>query len=166
MIKSTKSTKPLIFTIFTNCTLFQDEFAVPTGRVKQRKERKDESDEFIDEKLSKQILNQARLQMQDLQNETKTQGAPAPARLPKLGDNLDSDDEDGEDDLESLVDDDEKSFNDEAKKNYNMSKKDEEAFERFMNSENGPRKTLGKYLDKIDDIAQWSIFPKVETFRV
>ena len=90
--------------------------------------------------------------MQDLQRETTTQGAPAPTRLPKLGDNLDSDDEDGEDDLESLVDDDEKSFNDEAKKNYNMSKKDEEAFERFMNSENGPRKTLGEILaEKIND---------------
>ena len=44
---------------------------MPTGRVKQRKERKDETDEFIDDKLSKQILNQARLQMQDLQRETK-----------------------------------------------------------------------------------------------
>jgi len=49
----------------------KDEFAAPSSRVKIRKDRKDEdtTDEFIDEKLSKQILTQARLQMQDLQTE-------------------------------------------------------------------------------------------------
>ena len=104
---------------------------MPTGRVKQRKERKDETDEFIDDKLSKQILNQARLQMQDLQRETK-KGQPAPLKLPNLGDNMDSDEEDDGEDAESVVDDDEKAFNDDIKKNYNMSKKDEETFQRFI----------------------------------
>jgi len=125
----------------------KEEFAVPTGRVKQRKERKDETDEFIDDKLSKQILNQARLQMQDLQRETK-KGQPAPLKLPNLGDNMDSDEEDDGEDVESVVDDDEKAFNDDIKKNYNMSKKDEETFQRFINSENGPRKTLGEILQE------------------
>ena len=120
---------------------------MPTGRVKQRKERKDETDEFIDDKLSKQILNQARLQMQDLQRETK-KGQPAPLKLPNLGDNMDSDEEDDGEDVESVVDDDEKAFNDDIKKNYNMSKKDEETFQRFINSENGPRKTLGEILQE------------------
>ena len=128
-------------------SIFKEEFAVPTGRVKQRKERKDESDEFIDDKLSKQILNQARLQMQDLQRETSSKGQAAPLKLPKLGDNLDSD-EDDEEDVESVADDDEKAFNDDIKKNYNMSKKDEETFERFINAENGPRKTLGEILQE------------------
>ena len=125
---------------------------MPTGRVKQRKERKDETDEFIDDKLSKQILNQARLQMQDLQRETSSKGQAAPLKLPNLGDNMDSDEEDDGEDAESVVDDDEKAFNDDIKKNYNMSKKDEETFQRFINSENGPRRTLGEILqDKIQE---------------
>ena len=76
---------------------FQDEFAVPTGRVKQRNDRKDEatSEEYVNEKLSKQILTQARLQMQDLQRESDGSGnAVVSKKLPKLGDNMDSDEED------------------------------------------------------------------------
>ena len=79
-----------IFYLYSN----QDEFATPTGRVKQRKDRKDETtvDDFVNEKLSKQILTQARLQMQDLHRETV--GEPSAKKLPKLGDNLDSDEDD------------------------------------------------------------------------
>ena len=104
--------------------------------MKIRKDRKDEdtTDEFIDEKLSKQILTQARLQMQDLQTEKpQTKNAvPAMKKLPKLGENLSgdeeySDNEDGESD-------DDKAFNDEVKRNYKMNKRDEEAFEAFMNN--------------------------------
>ena len=61
---------------------------------------------------------------------------------------MDSDEEDDGEDVESVVDDDEKAFNDDIKKNYNMSKKDEETFQRFINSENGPRKTLGEILQE------------------
>ena len=87
----------------------QDEFATPTGRVKQRKDRKDETtvDDFVNEKLSKQILTQARLQMQDLHRETV--GEPSAKKLPKLGDNLDSDEDDDEEDEEVGTDDYEKS---------------------------------------------------------
>ena len=76
---------------------FQDEFAVPSGRVKQRNDRNDEatSEEYVNEKLSKQILTQARLQMQDLQRESDGSGnAVVSKKLPKLGDNMDSDEED------------------------------------------------------------------------
>jgi len=127
----------------------KDEFAAPSSRVKIRKDRKDEdtTDEFIDEKLSKQILTQARLQMQDLQTEkpqTKNV-APAMKKLPKLGENLSgdeeySDNEDGESD-------DDKAFNDEVKRNYKMNKRDEEAFEAFMNN-SGPRRTLADIIQE------------------
>ena len=77
--------------------------------MKQRKDRKDETtvDDFVNEKLSKQILTQARLRMQDLHRETV--GEPIAKKLPKLGDNLDSDEDDDEDDEEVGTDDYEKS---------------------------------------------------------
>jgi len=131
----------------------KDEFAAPSGRVKVRKDRKDEdtTDAFIDGKLSKQIINQARLQMQDLQTES---GEPTEksekksVKLPKFGENLSGDEEDdysdGEDDGEA---DEQKGFNDEVKRNYKMNKKDEEAFEAFMNN-SGPRRTLADIIQE------------------
>jgi len=126
----------------------KDEFATPTGRVKQRKDRKDETtvDDFVNEKLSKQILTQARLQMQDLHRETV--GEPSAKKLPKLGDNLDSDEDDDEDDEEVGTDDYEKSFTSDIKKDYNINKKDEQAFEQFMNKSNGPRRTLAEIIQE------------------
>jgi len=124
----------------------KDEFAAPSGRVKVRKERKDETtaDEFIDEKLSKQILTQARLQMQDLQTETAPTKAAKSVKLPKLGENLSGDEDDS--DIEGS-DDDDKGFDDEVKRNYKMNKKDEEAFEAFMNN-SGPRRTLADIIQE------------------
>merc|ERR1712083_407316 len=96
----------------------KDEFAAPSGRVKVRKDRKDEdtTDAFIDGKLSKQIINQARLQMQDLPTEKSEKKS---VKLPKFGENLSGDEEDdysdGEDDGEA---DEQKGFNDEVKRNY------------------------------------------------
>merc|ERR1712129_604883 len=70
----------------------KDEFAAPSGRVKVRKDRKDDdtTDAFIDGKLSKQIINQARLQMQDLQTESgePTEKSEKKSKLPKFGENL------------------------------------------------------------------------------
>jgi len=126
--------------------IHKDEFAAPSGRVKVRKERKDETtaDEFIDEKLSKQILTQARLQMQDLQTETAPTKAAKSVKLPKLGENLSGDEDDS--DIEGS-DDDDKGFDDEVKRNYKMNKKDEEAFEAFMNN-SGPRRTLADIIQE------------------
>ena len=68
-----------------------------------------------------------------------TAAAPAMKKLPKLGENLSGDEEYSDDgDGES---DDDKAFNDEVKRNYKMNKRDEEAFEAFMNN-SGPRRTL------------------------
>lgn len=97
-------------------------------------------------------MTQARLQMADLQRETGgSSKAPAVRKLPKLGDNMsdseDSDD-DEEEDNESVKDMDEKSFNDEMKKTFNMAKKDEEAFEKFMNKSAGPRRTLAEIIQE------------------
>lgn len=131
----------------------KDEFAVPSGRVKQRNDRNDEatSEEYVNEKLSKQILTQARLQMQDLQRESDGSGnAVVSKKLPKLGDNMDSDEEDdGEDEIgASDADDYDKSFSNDIKKDYNINKKDEQAFERFMNTSTGPRRTLAEILQE------------------
>jgi len=124
----------------------KDDFAAPSGRVKVRKDRKDENtaDEFIDEKLSKQILTQARLQMQDLQTETAPTKAAKSVKLPKLGENLSGDEDDS--DIEGS-DDDDKGFDDEVKRNYKMNKRDEEAFEAFMNN-SGPRRTLADIIQE------------------
>jgi len=121
----------------------KDELAAPSGRVKHRRDRKDEgtTDEFIDEKLSKQILQQARLQMQDLQKETSDRSAAITPRLPKLGDDLSEEEEDA-----ASVDDDDEDFNNETKKSYNINKKDEEAFERFVTQ--GPRRTLAEIIQE------------------
>ena len=87
--------------------MLQDEFAAPSGRVKQRNDRIDEADadEYVDQNLSKQILTQARNQMKDIQRETS--GNVVSKKLPKLGDNMDSD-EDGDDGEEEPDDDYEK----------------------------------------------------------
>jgi len=124
----------------------KDEFAAPSGRVKVRKERKDETttDEFIDEKLSKQILTQARLQMQDLQTETGPTKVVKSVKLPKLGENLSGDE--GDSDNEGS-DDDDKAFNDEVTRNYKMNKRDEEAFEAFQFN-SGPRRTLAEIIQE------------------
>ena len=43
-------------------------------------------------------------------------------------------------------------FSNEVKKDYNINKKDEEAFERFMNKDNGPRRTLADIIqDKLTE---------------
>ena len=157
---------------------FQDEFAVPSGRVKQRNDRNDEatSEEYVNERLSKQILTQARLQMQDLQRESDGGNSVVSKKLPKLGDNMDSDEEDdGEgmfllgfyifvtclhlkrqifiyhefftDEIGSDADDYDKSFSNDIKKDYNINKKDEQAFERFMNKST-ERRTLAEILQE------------------
>jgi len=125
----------------------KDDFAAPSGRVKVRKERKDETttDEFIDEKLSKQILTQARLQMQDLQDETAPTKVAKSVKFPKLGENLSGDEDDSDNEEGSETED--KDFNDEVKRNYNMSKRDEEAFEAFRNN-SGQRKTLSEIIQE------------------
>ncbi len=76
--------------------------------------------------------------------ENETDGAAgAKAKVTKqvrLGDgdsDEDSPDEESGDDFQ-----DDTGFNNEAKKNYNLNKKDEAAFERFMHGSNGPRRTL------------------------
>jgi len=125
----------------------KDEFAAPSGRVKVRKERKDEdtTDEFIDGKLSKNIIDQARLQMQDLQTEASTVKEKS-VKFPKLGENLSGDEDDSDNEGDNDTDD-EKGFSDEVKRNYNMNKKDEEAFEAFMNTAE-PRRTLADIIQE------------------
>ena len=87
----------------------------------------------------------SRAQREELQG---TASGSKPKKLPKLGEDLsgeDSDDgsdgeiESGEGDLE---------FENEAKKHYNMNKKDEMAFDAFMNKSAEPRKTLADLIQE------------------
>ena len=48
----------------------------------------------------------------------------------------------------SDADDYDKSFSNDIKKDYNINKKDEQAFERFMNTSTGPRRTLAEILQE------------------
>lgn len=86
----------------------------------------------------------SRLQRDEEQGGTKSSTDPKPKKMPTLGENFsDSDAESGgEDDSEAGDDQD---FNAEIKKNYNMNKKDEEAFDAFLNK-NSNRKTLAEII--------------------
>ena len=115
-------------------------------RVKQRKVRIDEhtTEDFVNEKLSKQILNLSRLQRDEEIGTPSTSGLKkgknssseggVKFKLPKLGENL-SDEEDDDDYEDADSDPEEKVFMDDIKKSYNMNKKDEAAFEAFMSTQ-------------------------------
>ncbi|XP_049798941.1 bystin [Schistocerca nitens] len=111
----------------------EDQFAKPSNRTKTRI-RKDEDENFVEANLSQKILQQAREQQQELEEDAGTASKKNPI-LPKLGNDAteeSADEIDSDDDL-SVAD-------------YSEIKVDEndvEDYERFMNKNPEPQRTLG-----------------------
>ncbi|XP_040280047.1 bystin [Bufo bufo] len=124
--------------------ILQDGSVRPTTRVKRRGQGPDEpqDDDYVDEKLSRRILEQARIQQEELEAE---HGAGSLAPKPKTtvldykNKNLDSDSEDEEwPTLEKASSMDAGSYNEDVEVNP----EDERAIEMFMNKNPPLRRTL------------------------
>jgi len=127
----------------------------PSGRSKQRRERQGESDDtYVEEKLSRRILEQARKQQDELEAEfgvsrgsqrslTTAQTRLGPPDLQSLeADELDSDDDD---DAASVA-------SEQFYENIEVDEEDEQAFEAFMSKDTPARRTLADVImEKIQD---------------
>ncbi|KAJ9589097.1 hypothetical protein L9F63_017601, partial [Diploptera punctata] len=109
----------------------EDKFARPTGRMKVRT-RKDEDDQFVDAELSKKILQEARRQQQEVENDSGISASTSSKPVTKLGAmSDDSEDEDREDEMDG-----------DYYENIEVDSDDEKAIEMFMNKNPAPRRTL------------------------
>jgi len=102
------------------------EFAEPTGRVKERT-RNDEDEEFVDNKLSKSIIQQARIQAAEMEEELGRKSIVKSKRVDLSTPGADSDEDDDdklEDDLQIQQYDDQEVV---------VNEEDDLAITRFMN---------------------------------
>ncbi|XP_071804328.1 bystin-like [Asterias amurensis] len=109
-----------------------------TVRLKDRgkaRQRQDEDETYVDEKLSRKILDQARLQQEELEtehgNSSKTVKRPTTSLGPAQTEQSDDDEED-------LTEHEGKYF-----ENIEIAEEDERALERFMAKDAPARRTLG-----------------------
>jgi len=117
------------------------QFAAPTGRVKERKRMADTEEGYVDGKLSKNIMEQARLQAAELENEMEEK-APA-KKITKLSIEEDGEGDEDADDLEIQKYDDSEVVVDEN---------DDLAVRMFMNRECAPRRTIADMImEKINE---------------
>lgn len=129
------------------------EYAQAKGRVKLRG-RKEGEEEFVNDKLSAEILKQARMQQKEIEEEHGILSVPTKAKTVSLGDN--QADEDDEDDCHSGDD-----MDDVSKycENIEVDPEDEKALAMFMNPNPQPRITLadiimGKITEKQTEIQE------------
>jgi len=131
--------------------LEKDELKV-SKRAAKRRNRKDEDDQFVDKSLTKKILEQARAQQEELEEEFGIVGGPKRTKKAqrKTGSHLQSlKDKDGGD--SSSDDDDDEFYNDEdflaSEDKFAgecmIDREDEEALNAFMSKEPMARRTLG-----------------------
>ncbi|XP_071440505.1 bystin [Hetaerina americana] len=114
-----------------------DRYAKPTGRVKSRV-RQDDEESFVDSQLSKKILQQARKQQLELEENVGISNA-SPLSKPSSslsGTNVESDDDEEEDDDANL-----KAYDYENALSQ-INPEDEKAIERFMSKDPEVRRTL------------------------
>jgi len=111
--------------------LEKSEYVVPSGRVKERQRKGEEDmDEFVEGKLSKAIIQQARLQAAELESEL----GPAGKKEQKTNLSVGADDsEEEEDDLELQKYD---------EKEIVVDERDDLAVRMFMNNACEPRRTI------------------------
>jgi len=127
----------------------------PSGRLKQRRERQGESeDTYVEEKLSRRILEQARKQQDELEAEFGvTSGSrkslkTAQTRLgpPDLR-GLDADESESDDDNDAAS-----VASEQFYENIEVDEEDEQAFEAFMSKDTPARRTLADVImEKIQD---------------
>ncbi|XP_029181387.2 bystin-like isoform X2 [Acropora millepora] len=130
--------------------------AKPSGRVKQRRERQGETDEtYVEDKLSRKILEQARKQQNELEAEfgagssSRTSLKEPQTKLDVgelIGGTLESDDDnDDECDVASTT-------NEQFYENFEVNEEDEKAFQEFMSKDAPVRRTLADViLEKIQE---------------
>ncbi|KAK6633304.1 hypothetical protein RUM44_003905 [Polyplax serrata] len=108
-----------------------DNIAKPSGRVKVKR-RRDEDDAYIDSQLSKKIINQARLQQNELEEEEGI-FCNVKAKTVKLS----NDSEESDVDEVEL-----NAYNGDYISDFQVCEEDEKALEMFMNMNPEPRRTL------------------------
>ncbi|KAK3584389.1 hypothetical protein CHS0354_001724 [Potamilus streckersoni] len=124
--------------------IVEDKSVRHTGRVKVRK-RNENDDEFVDEKLSRKILEQARAQQEELEEEHGAGAGFSKEKRPKtvrLGHGASADADGSESDEEELDED------DGCYENIEISEEDERALERFMSQKPGTRRTLADIIQE------------------
>lgn len=131
--------------------LAEDKLAKPTGRNKVRHQRRgEEEDPFVDEKLSKQILTQARLQAAELHAEVAggSGGGGGGGRQRKAvklsaaaGRDSESDDDDDEDDEDSLGSARDVPDYESLSADMGVDPRDERAFQLFMSEDSAAAAT-------------------------
>ncbi|KAL0281284.1 UNVERIFIED_CONTAM: hypothetical protein PYX00_002317 [Menopon gallinae] len=110
-----------------------EKYAKPSSRVKIRS-RRDEDDAFVDAELSKKILEQARLQQNELQEEEEEGISPdLKSKTISLNEDFASDNSEPESDEE---------FQGDYMGDIVVAEDDEKALEKFMNMNPEPRRTL------------------------
>lgn len=110
-----------------------DQFAKPSNRSKTRI-RKDEDENFVEANLSQKILQQAREQQQELEEDAGTVSKKSTV-FPKLGNDA------AEESGEEIDSDDDLSAADYSE--INVDENDVQDYERFMNHNPEPQRTLG-----------------------
>ncbi|KAK2190599.1 hypothetical protein NP493_74g00038 [Ridgeia piscesae] len=133
--------------------ILEDDSVRPTGRTKQR-QRNEDDEEYVDERLSRKILEQARSQQEELESE---HGLSAPGRG-KLGKKTDgkvrrttslgkptdgSSDESSDDDEEE-----EMAGNEEIYDKFEVNEEDEKALEMFLSHNPPVRRTLADIIQE------------------
>ncbi|CAH3170687.1 unnamed protein product [Porites lobata] len=127
----------------------------PSGRLKQRRERQGESDDtYVEEKLSRRILEQAKKQQDELEAEfgvasgsrkslKKAQTLLTPPELQGL--DAEEIESDNDDDAASVA-------SEQFYENIEVDEEDEQAFEAFMSKDTPARRTLADVImEKIKD---------------
>lgn len=115
--------------------ILDDKGVKSTSRVKIRN-RKDKDDEYVDDKLSKRILEQARQQQEELQEEHGARGKskkPAPRTTLGTGKSEDDSESSGDEDLED---------DEEVYESIEVNEEDEKALQMFMSKDPPMRRTL------------------------
>ncbi|KAJ8871151.1 hypothetical protein PR048_027456 [Dryococelus australis] len=117
-----------------------DKFAKPSTRVKMR-QRNDEDAEFVDSNLSQRILEQARLQQEEIEDDIGP-ASKKPSSAPRLG--AGSEESGDEDDTDSMAGD--------FYEKIEVDEEDERALEMFMSANPAPRRTLADIImDKVTE---------------
>jgi len=122
--------------------ILKGEFAEPTGRVKERP-RADEDEEFVNNKLSKSIIQQARIQAAEMENELGLKSSVQSKKVDLSTPGEDSDADDDDDRLEDALD--IQQYDDQEEVVVN--EEDDLAITKFMNR-NEKRRTLAEIIQE------------------
>lgn len=121
--------------------VLEDEMVKPSGRTKLRK-KEEKDDEFVDDKLSRKILQQARKQQEELEEEHGTSASAKKPRQVQLGgaksQGAGSDSDDSEEEEEQ----------DEFYEQIDVDEDDEKALTMFMSANPPARRTLADIIQE------------------